>query len=81
MASGKHIGKVVIKVRDEEKDKVIKPVPKLMTSIPRTYMHKDKCYILIGKRISSRIQLLFLTSCSNFRWTWWFWFRISELVS
>lgn len=48
MASGKHIGKVVIKVRDEEKQKLTKPGPKFVTSIPRTYLHSDKSYILVG---------------------------------
>lgn len=52
MASGKHIGKVVIKVRDEETGGAAtkkQPVgPKLMASIPRTYMHKEKSYIIVG---------------------------------
>ncbi|XP_055591636.1 fatty acid synthase [Uranotaenia lowii] len=48
MASGKHIGKVVLKIREEEKAKVVIPTPKLIASIPRTYMHKEKSYILIG---------------------------------
>lgn len=48
MASGKHIGKVVLKIRDEEKAKVVVPSPKLISAIPRTYMHKEKSYILIG---------------------------------
>lgn len=48
MASGKHIGKVVIKVRDEEKQKNATAQPKLMTSIPRTYLHREKSYIIIG---------------------------------
>uniref|UniRef100_A0AAG5DUW7 Fatty acid synthase n=1 Tax=Anopheles atroparvus TaxID=41427 RepID=A0AAG5DUW7_ANOAO len=48
MASGKHIGKVVVRVREEEKAKVVRPVPKLINAIPRTYMHADKVYILIG---------------------------------
>lgn len=48
MASGKHIGKVVIKVRDEEKQKTLMPTPKLINAISRTYMHKEKSYILIG---------------------------------
>lgn len=48
MASGKHIGKVVLKIRDEEKAKVVVPAPKLISAIPRTYMHKEKSYILIG---------------------------------
>ncbi|CAD7085952.1 unnamed protein product [Hermetia illucens] len=48
MASGKHIGKVVIKVRDEESAKVLKPQTKLVTAIPRTYMHPEKTYIVVG---------------------------------
>jgi len=48
MASGKHIGKVVIKVRDEETQKVLQPATKLINAISRTYMHKEKSYILVG---------------------------------
>ncbi|XP_017858729.1 PREDICTED: fatty acid synthase [Drosophila arizonae] len=49
MASGKHIGKVVIKVRDEEDGKkTVLPKPRLINAIPRTYMHPEKSYILVG---------------------------------
>lgn len=48
MASGKHIGKVVLKIREEEKAKIVLPAPKLISAIPRTYMHKEKSYILVG---------------------------------
>nr|NP_001137778.2 fatty acid synthase 1, isoform C [Drosophila melanogaster]ACL82985.2 fatty acid synthase 1, isoform C [Drosophila melanogaster] len=49
MASGKHIGKVVIKVRDEEAGKkALQPKPRLINAIPRTYMHPEKSYILVG---------------------------------
>uniref|UniRef100_A0A1I8NSS5 Fatty acid synthase n=1 Tax=Stomoxys calcitrans TaxID=35570 RepID=A0A1I8NSS5_STOCA len=49
MASGKHIGKVVIKVKDEEEGrKVLKASPRLVNAIPRTYMHPEKSYILCG---------------------------------
>lgn len=48
MASGKHIGKVVLKLRDEEPAKVVIPAPKLINSIPRTYLHQEKSYILVG---------------------------------
>ena len=41
MASGKHIGKVVIKVREEEQQKLMQPTTKLMNAISRTYMHKE----------------------------------------
>jgi len=49
MASGKHIGKVVIKVRDEEDGKkAVQPKARLINAIPRTYMHPEKSYILVG---------------------------------
>ncbi|XP_031618486.1 fatty acid synthase-like [Contarinia nasturtii] len=48
MASGKHIGKVVIKVRDEESKKIMKPAPTFISAIPRTYMYSDKSYIIVG---------------------------------
>ncbi|XP_011311362.1 fatty acid synthase [Fopius arisanus] len=48
MASGKHIGKVVLKIRDEESRGVTKPSPKTVKAIPRTYMNPDKSYILVG---------------------------------
>lgn len=49
MATGKHIGKVVLKIREEEKKKVVAhPAPKIVAAIPRTYMNPDKSYILVG---------------------------------
>ncbi len=48
ISTGKHIGKVVIKVRDEEPQKLTKPVTKLVSAIPRTYMNPDKSYVLVG---------------------------------
>uniref|UniRef100_A0A1I8MI56 Fatty acid synthase n=1 Tax=Musca domestica TaxID=7370 RepID=A0A1I8MI56_MUSDO len=49
MASGKHIGKVVIKIKDEEEGrKSLKPTPRLVNAIPRTYMHPEKSYIIVG---------------------------------
>jgi hypothetical protein len=49
IGSGKHIGKVLLKIRDEEPEKVVKPTTKLVSAIPRTYMNPDKSYILVGK--------------------------------
>lgn len=49
MATGKHIGKVVLKIRDEESTKKIKPCTKLVLAIPRTYVHSEKSYVLAGK--------------------------------
>lgn len=48
MASGKHIGKVVIRVREEEQHKVVLPRQKLVNAIPRTYIHREKAYVLVG---------------------------------
>lgn len=48
MAAGKHIGKVLLKVRDEEPMSVVKPQTKVIPAIPRTYMNPDKCYVLVG---------------------------------
>lgn len=48
MASGKHIGKVVLKIREEESRKTMVPKPKTVHAIPRTYMNPDKSYVLVG---------------------------------
>ncbi|XP_055692304.1 fatty acid synthase-like [Lutzomyia longipalpis] len=48
MASGKHIGKVVIKIREEEEQKQLLPSPKLISAIPRTYMYSEKTYVVVG---------------------------------
>jgi fatty acid synthase len=48
MATGKHIGKVVLKVRDEEDERIVVPKPHLVSAVPRTYINPDKSYILIG---------------------------------
>lgn len=48
MASGKHIGKVLLKIRDEESRKAQQPATKTVTAIPRTYMNPDKSYVLVG---------------------------------
>lgn len=48
MASGKHIGKVLLKIRDEESRKAQSPKIKTVTAIPRTYMNPEKSYVLVG---------------------------------
>ncbi|KAL6440739.1 hypothetical protein ACFW04_003291 [Cataglyphis niger] len=48
MATGKHIGKVLLKIRDEEPKKLVLPLPKIVAAIPRTYMNPEKSYILVG---------------------------------
>lgn len=51
MATGKHIGKVLLKIREE--DKVYRSPPNdLVDAIPRTYMSNEKSYILLGKIIN-----------------------------
>lgn len=47
MASGKHIGKVVLKVREEEPAGA-SPAPKTVSALPRTYMRPEKSYVLAG---------------------------------
>lgn len=48
IGSGKHIGKVVLKIRDEEVNSVVKPSIKLVNAIPRSYVNPDKTYVLVG---------------------------------
>ncbi|GFS78340.1 fatty acid synthase [Nephila pilipes] len=48
MASGKHIGKVVIKIKDEEPQKKIVPTPTQLKALRRTTCDPDKSYIIIG---------------------------------
>ncbi|RVE51369.1 hypothetical protein evm_003924 [Chilo suppressalis] len=47
MATGKHIGKVVIRVREEEA-RGARPASRLVSALPRTYMHPGKVYVLVG---------------------------------
>ena len=53
MASGKHIGKVLVKIRDEERDGArfklqCSPVPVKLRALPRTTFHPLKTYIITG---------------------------------
>lgn len=48
MASGKHIGKVLLKIRDEESRKTMIPPVKTVNAIPRSYMDPNKTYVLVG---------------------------------
>lgn len=48
IGSGKHMGKVIIKVRDEEKQRKVMPAPRLVNAVPKTYMFPEKVYVLIG---------------------------------
>ncbi|KAJ2944093.1 hypothetical protein O0L34_g18059 [Tuta absoluta] len=47
MATGKHIGKVLLRVREEESGPP-SPAPRLVSALPRTYMHPARAYILVG---------------------------------
>lgn len=47
MAAGKHIGKVVIRVREEEAGGA-RPAARLMVAAPRTYFHPARTYVLVG---------------------------------
>src|SRR5580765_836608 len=48
MATGKHIGKVLLRIRDEESQKCVLPMPRTVAAVPRTYMNPKKSYVLIG---------------------------------
>lgn len=48
MMTGKHIGKVLLKIRDEEPRKCMLPMPRTMTAVPCTYMNPEKSYVLVG---------------------------------
>ncbi|XP_041971751.1 fatty acid synthase-like isoform X2 [Aricia agestis] len=49
MAAGKHIGKVIIKIREEEKTPVCgQPEPLIMKVLPRYICNKDFVYVIVG---------------------------------
>ncbi|XP_065214304.1 fatty acid synthase-like [Planococcus citri] len=48
MAAGKHIGKVMIKIRDEEEDLHAKPVLLHIKATARVLCERNKSYIIIG---------------------------------
>ncbi|XP_030757326.1 fatty acid synthase [Sitophilus oryzae] len=48
MASGRHIGKVLLKIRDEESRTTQKPALKTVSAIPRSYLDPEKSYVLVG---------------------------------
>lgn len=49
MAAGKHIGKVMLKIRDEESDKFAKPQPILVDALPRYRCRPDRSFIICGE--------------------------------
>ena len=50
MTTGKHIGKIIIRIRDEEKGRVVKHIPPAqeMTVTKKTYFDPNKVYIITG---------------------------------
>lgn len=48
LASEKHIGKVLVKIRDEEFESLVNPPEKIIPAVPRTYFYYNKSYIVIG---------------------------------
>ncbi|GFR25877.1 fatty acid synthase [Trichonephila clavata] len=48
MASGKHIGKVILKIRDEEPQIKATPKPVRLVANPRTSFDSERSYIIIG---------------------------------
>ncbi|GFO07685.1 fatty acid synthase [Plakobranchus ocellatus] len=50
MADGRNAdqGKVLIKIREQEAEKIILPPRKMFDAIPRTFFHPSKSYIIVG---------------------------------
>ncbi|CAG2105802.1 unnamed protein product [Medioppia subpectinata] len=49
MTTGKHVGKVLIKIRDEEEEKiVVTPKTLVVKATTRTWFHPSKTYIIVG---------------------------------
>lgn len=48
MATGKHIGKVLLRVNEEEGSGAAPAPTRLVSAVPRTYMHPGKSYVLVG---------------------------------
>jgi len=48
MATGRHIGKVVTKIRDEESELVCPPRKKLIRAVRRTLCNPTHAYVLVG---------------------------------
>lgn len=49
MGAGKHIGKVLIKIRDEENDLKIKPFPMRMKVKPQVLFQGNESCLIIGQ--------------------------------
>ena len=63
MAAGKHIGKVLIKLRSEEEQEVLVPVLKPIEAMPRYFCKEDCSYIITGNKALDMLNL-FVNFCS-----------------
>lgn len=43
-----YIGKIVLKIRDEESKKVVVPAPKKVLAVPKTFVDPENTYVVIG---------------------------------
>ncbi|KAG8183232.1 hypothetical protein JTE90_014407 [Oedothorax gibbosus] len=48
MAKGVHVGKVLLKIRDEEPSRTAIPKTLMLPAVPNTYFYSKKVYIIIG---------------------------------
>lgn len=48
MGAGKHIGKVIIKIRSEEEDRIVKPLTLTHMAYPRVHFDKNSSCIICG---------------------------------
>lgn len=49
MAAGKHMGKVIIKIREEDANILTKPLPIRLKAQPQVLCEDKKSYLIIGK--------------------------------
>ncbi|KAF8774576.1 Fatty acid synthase like protein [Argiope bruennichi] len=48
MSKGVHVGKVLLKIREEEQNKIISPKVLMLPAVPETQFYHNKVYIIIG---------------------------------
>ncbi|XP_022831800.1 fatty acid synthase-like [Spodoptera litura] len=49
MAAGKHIGKVIVKIREEERNThPVRSIPIPIDAVPRYICHEDRVYVVVG---------------------------------
>lgn len=82
MAAGKHVGKVLIKIRPEEEERSFLPLPITKFAYPKVMFDKNTSCIICGNYNVKLIDIYIFYKDSqvntkilfdSYRWTWWFW--------